>query len=416
VRYELLIALRYLRARRKEAFISITTLFTATGVMIGVAALTIVISVMNGFEANLRERVLSLTPHIQILSYDGSITDYPAIESRAARVAGVKGSDPYLVGQAMLSSARGISGVLVRGIEPSNPRVIAELGRYIDRGELARLNRQYAAQPSATGAEPIAALALGATLADKLKLKPGDIVKLIAPIVSERDSELTTKSALFEVGAIFDSGVNYIDKSVVFVGLPIAQSFFGREGRVDGVEIHLQSLDETARVTAAMRRLFPHPYRVRNWIEFNRAASAGFALLKQVYSLVLLLLIGVAAFNLVATLIMVVMEKRKDIAVLVTMGATAGGVRLIFVLKGLIVGASGTAAGLILGGLGCFILGRYHFITIPKEIYGISTLPIQVAPLSFVAVALASIALCLIATIYPELRASSESPSAVLRP
>ena len=147
---------------------------------------------------------------------------------------------------------------------------------------------------------------------------------------------------------------------------------------MDGVDIHLVNLDQTDAVTDAMRKLFPSPYRVRNWIEFNESAAAGFALLKRVYALVLVMLIGVAAFNLVATLIMVVMEKRKDIAVLIAMGATRRDVRLIFVLKGLIVGAAGTSAGLILGAVGCFALARYQFIHIPREIYGISTLPIDV--------------------------------------
>ena len=415
MRYELQIALRYLRARRKEAFISVTTLFTAAGVMIGVAALTIVISVMNGFEADLRERVLSLTPHIQILNYGGAITDYPAIEARAGQIAGVAGSDPFLVGQAMVSSSHGISGVLIRGVEPGNPAVVAELGRYVDRGELSNLSRKYAPDSAGAGAAPTAAIAIGGTLADKLKLKLGDTVKLVAPILSGPDSELTTKSASFEVGAVFDSGVSYIDKSMVFVSLPVAQTFFGREGKVDGIEVRLANLNDTARVTAALSQAFPSPYRIRNWIEFNQAASAGFAMLKRVYSLVLLLLVGVAAFNLVATLIMVVMEKRKDIAVLITMGATQGGVRLIFVLKGLIVGAAGTTAGLILGGLGCFLLARYHFITIPREIYGISTIPIEVAPLSFVGVALASLVLCLLASLYPARQASRELPTAILR-
>jgi len=415
LRYELQIALRYLRARRKDAFISVTTLFTAAGVMIGVAALTIVISVMNGFEADLRERVLSLTPHIQILNYGGAITDYPAIEKRAGQIAGVAGSDPFLVGQAMVSSSHGISGVLIRGVEPGNPAVVAELGRYVDRGELSNLSRKYAPDSAGTGAAPAAAIAIGGTLADKLKLKLGDAVKLVAPILSGPDSELTTKSASFEVGAVFDSGVSYIDKSMVFVSLPVAQAFFGREGKVDGIEVRLANLNDTARVTAALSQAFPPPYRIRNWIEFNQAASAGFAMLKRVYSLVLLLLVGVAAFNLVATLIMVVMEKRKDIAVLITMGATQGGVRLIFVLKGLIVGAAGTTAGLILGGLGCFLLARYHFIAIPREIYGISTIPIEAAPLTFVGVALASLVLCLLASLYPARQASRELPTAILR-
>jgi len=415
VRYELKIALRYLRARRKDAFISVTTIFTAVGVMIGVAALTVTLSVMGGFEQSLKERVLSLSPQVQILNSQGSIDNYTDIEKKVTSVPGVNGSDAYIVGQAMLSSGRGIGGVIVRGVEPANPVVRAQWGRYMTAGGLDDLSRSYAipgiaAQPAAVAG----GLAIGVSLAKKLKAKPGDAVRMVAPIFSP-DGSLSTKSGQFAVGAIFDSGMNFIDSNMVFMDLAHAQDFFGRTGRVDGIDIHLTNLDQTDAVTDAMRKLFTSPYQVRNWIEFNENAAAGFALLKRVYALVLVMLIGVAAFNLVATLIMVVMEKRKDIAVLIAMGATRRDVRLIFVMKGLIVGAAGTAAGLILGAAGCFALARYQFIHIPREIYGISTLPIAVDPWNFAAVALASMLLCLLATVYPARQASREMPVEIFR-
>jgi len=415
VRYELKIALRYLRARRKDAFISITTIFTAVGVMIGVAALTMTLAVMGGFERSLKERVLSLSPQVQILNSQGSIDDYAEIEKKLAGVPGVNGSDAYIVGQAMLSSGRGIGGVVVRGIEPNNPVVRAQWGRYMTAGSLDDLLRSYAIAGSPAGpAAAAGGLAIGVSLAKKLKAKPGDAVRMVAPIVSP-DGSLSTRSGQFAIGAIFDSGMNFVDSNVVFVDLARAQDFFGRAARVDGIDVHLANLDQTDAVTAAVRKLFPSPYRVRNWIEFNESAAAGFELLKRVYSLVLVMLIGVAAFNLVATLIMVVMEKRKDIAVLIAMGATRPDVRLIFVMKGLIVGAAGTAAGLILGAAGCFALARYQFIHIPREIYGISTLPIDAKPSNFAAVALASMLLCLLATVYPARQASREMPVEIFR-
>ena len=415
MRYELKIALRYLRARRKDAFISVTTIFTAVGVMIGVAALTVTLSVMGGFEQSLKERVLSLSPQVQILNSQGSIDNYADIEKKVASVPGVNGSDAYIVGQAMLSSGRGIGGVIVRGVEPANPVVRAQWGRYMTAGGLDDLSRSYAipgiaAQPAVTAG----GLAIGVSLAKKLKAKPGDAVRMVAPIISP-DGSLSTKSGQFVVGAIFDSGMNFIDSNMVFMDLAHAQDFFGRTGRVDGIDIHLTNLEQTDAVTDAMRKLFASPYQVRNWIEFNENAAAGFELLKRVYALVLVMLIGVAAFNLVATLIMVVMEKRKDIAVLIAMGATRRDVRLIFVMKGLIVGAAGTAAGLILGAAGCFALARYQFIHIPREIYGISTLPIAVDPWNFAAVALASMLLCLLATVYPARQASREMPVEIFR-
>jgi lipoprotein-releasing system permease protein len=315
----------------------------------------------------------------------------------------------------MLSSGRGIGGVVVRGVEPNNPVVRDQWGRYMTAGSLDNLSRSYSIPASAAGpALTTGGLSIGVSLAKKLKAKPGDAVRMVAPIISA-DGSLSTKSAQFVIGAIFDSGMNFVDTNMVFMDLSHAQDFFGRASKVDGVDIHLANLDQTDAVTDAVGKLFPNPYRVHNWIEFNESAAAGFELLKRVYALVLVMLIGVAAFNLVATLIMVVMEKRKDIAVLIAMGATRRDVRLIFVLKGLIVGAAGTVAGLILGAAGCFALARYQFIHIPREIYGISTLPIAVAPSNFAAVALASMLLCLLATVYPARQASREMPVEVFR-
>ena len=415
MRYELKIALRYLRARRKDAFISITTIFTAVGVMIGVAALTITLSLMGGFEQSIKERVLNLSPQVQVLNSQGSIENYTDIEKKVATVPGVNGAEAYIVGQAMLSSGRGIGGVVVRGVEPDNPVVRHQWGRYMITGGLDDLSRSYTIPAGAAGpAVTTGGLAIGVSLAKKLKAKPGDTVRMVAPIISP-DGSLSTKSAQFVIGAIFDSGMNFIDTNMVFMSLANAQNFFGRVGKVDAVDIHLVNLDQTDAVTDATRKLFPDPYRVRNWIEFNESAAAGFALLKRIYALVLVMLIGVAAFNLVATLIMVVMEKRKDIAVLIAMGATRRDVRMIFVLKGLIVGAAGTAAGLVLGAVGCFALARYQFIHIPREIYGISNLPIDVQPSNFAAVAVASMILCLLATVYPARQASREMPVEVFR-
>jgi lipoprotein-releasing system permease protein len=416
LRYELKIALRYLRARRKDAFISITTIFTAVGVMIGVAALTITLAVMGGFEQSLKQRVLSLTPQVKIESIEGSISNYAEIEARARAVAGVDGADAYVVGQGMLSSGRGIGGVIVRGVEPINPVVGKEWGRFVIEGALADLAKdtpiaaQGGAQPAMGGG-----LAIGSGLARTLKVKLGDRLRMVAPIIAASDATLSTKTGDFTVAAIFDSGLSFLDTQMVFMDLAHAQSFFGRPGKADGIDIHLSNLDQTTAVTAALRKIYGRPYVIRNWIDYNESASAGFEMLKRVYALVLVLLIGVAAFNLVATLIMVVMEKRKDIAVLISMGAERRDVRRIFVFKGLIVGAAGTGAGLLIGAIGCFAIARYHFIHISKEIYGISTVPISASPINFVWVAVASMLLCLVATLYPARQASREMPVEVFR-
>lgn len=413
MRYELKIALRYLRARRKDAFISVTTIFTAVGVMIGVAALIITLSVMSGFESSLRQRVLALTPQVQVMSAEGFITNYRELQQKIAAVPNVSGSAPFLIGQAMLSSGRGMGGVVVRGIEPDNPVVISELSRYMVDGGLINLLKAYQA-PAPGQPAPDGAIAIGVALARKLKAKPGDAVRMVAPIIGV-NSQLTTQTGTFVVGAIFESGMDFFDSQMALAGLVPAQNFFGRAGKVDGLDVHLKYLEATDQVADALRKQLPAPLRVRTWEQYNQSASAGFAMLKRVYALVLMLLIAVAAFNLIATLIMVVMEKRKDVAVLIAMGATRREIRTVFVLKGLIVGGSGTVAGIIVGAIGCFALAHYHFIHIPREIYGISTLPISVDAINFVWVAAASLLLCLLATIYPARQASREMPVEVFR-
>jgi lipoprotein-releasing system permease protein len=413
LQYELRIALRYLRARRKDAFISVTTLLSAVGVMIGVAALVITLSVMGGFEANLKQRVLALSFQVEIVSIQGSIPNYREIQEKAASVPHVSGTDPFIIGQAMLSSGRGLGGVVVRGIEPDNPVMAAQWSRYMVAGSLADLLKAY--NPGTPGQQPPqGGLAIGMTLAGKLKVKRGDTVRVIAPILGE-GGQLSARSGTFVVGAIFDSGMAFLDTNLVFMDLLRAQNFFGRLNVVDGIDVHLTSLDATDQVASTMRTIFSSPFRVRSWVQYNQSASAGFAMLKRVYAMVLMLLIGVAAFNLIATLIMVVMEKRKDVAVLMAMGATPSEIRKVFVMKGMIVGGAGTLAGLAIGAIGCVVLERFHFIHISREIYGMSSLPIAVDPISFVWVAFASMALCLLATLYPARQASRELPVEIFR-
>ncbi len=416
MRYELKIALRYLRARRKEAFISVTTVFTAVGVMIGVAALTITLAVMSGFQQSLKDRVLSMSPQIQIYSAEGSIAKYGDLEARVNATRGVDGTDPFIIGDGMLSSGRGISGVVVRGVDPDNRIIQDKWGRFLIEGSFSRLSRTYSVTMPGSAGKPssVGAIAVGSGLAEKLKVKLGDPVRMVAPLISA-NGNLSTRTGDFVIGAILESGFDYADTKLVLMDLQQAQDFFGRGDKADGIEVHLADLNQTQAVTLTLRKALGGPYYVRNWIEFNESASAGFEMLKRVYALVLVLLIGVAAFNLVATLIMVVMEKRKDIAVLIAMGAERQDVRLIFVLKGLIVGAAGTIAGLIVGAAGCFVLARYQFIHISKEIYGMSAPPVAAHPLDFLLVALASLALCLIATLYPARQAAREMPVEVFR-
>ncbi|HEY2664703.1 MAG TPA: ABC transporter permease, partial [Candidatus Binataceae bacterium] len=237
LRYELTIALRYLRARRKNAFISITTIFTAVGVMIGVAALIIVLSVMNGFESNLRERVLSLSPQVQILNYAGSITDYDKISAQALALPGVTAADPFLIGQGLVSSGRGVAGVLIRGIRFDAAKGQSQLRRFVEAGSIAGLMAAIDSKAPSDAADASMGVAIGDALARKLKVKVGDRLRIVAPILTGASSELSTRTGQLVVAAIFDSGISYIDSGVIFAELGKTQEFFGRRGRVDGIEL-----------------------------------------------------------------------------------------------------------------------------------------------------------------------------------
>jgi lipoprotein-releasing system permease protein len=354
-----------------------------------------------------------MSPQVQIHGAEGFIAKYSEVEARVRTVAGVNGTDPFIYGEGMLSSGRGISGVIAFGIEPDNPLIEKKWGAYLTAGSLSRLLEQ----PPPPGGNPqagVGAIAIGAPLAEKLKVKIGDPVRMVAPLISA-DGSLSTRTGDFVIGAIFQSGVDTTDSKMVLMVLQQAQNFFGRGDRVDGIEVHLTDLNRTLAVSADLRKMLGRAYFVRNWMELNQSASAGFEMLKRVYSLVLFLLIGVAAFNLVATLIMVVMEKRKDIAVLMAMGATRREVGRIFVFKGLTVGAAGTLAGEIVGAIGCYLLANYQIIRIPKEVYEMSTPPVSARPLDFALVALGSLALCLVATLYPARQAARAMPIEVFR-
>jgi lipoprotein-releasing system permease protein len=381
--------------------------------MIGVAALTITLAVMSGFQQSIKERLLNMSPQVQIHGAEGFIAKYSEVEARVRTVAGVNGTDPFIYGEGMLSSGRGISGVIAFGIEPDNPLIEKKWGAYLTAGNLSRLLEQ-PRSPDGNPQPGRGAIAIGAALADKLKVKIGDPVRMVAPLISA-DGSLSTRTGDFVIGAIFQSGVDTTDSKMVLMALAQAQNFFGRGDRVDGIEVHLTDLNRTLAVSTNLRKMLGRSYFVRNWMELNQSASAGFEMLKRVYSLVLFLLIGVAAFNLVATLIMVVMEKRKDIAVLMAMGATRREVGRIFVLKGLTVGAAGTLAGEIVGAIGCYLLANYQIIHIPKEVYEMSTPPVSARPLDFALVALGSLGLCLVATLYPARQAARAMPIEVFR-
>jgi len=421
--YELMVGLRYLRAKRKEAFISLITVISIVGVMIGVMTLNIVLAVMTGFEEDLRDRILGFNPHIMVVSYAGTIDEPEAVVADVRAQPGVTAATPMIYGQAMLSTGRQVSGVVVRGVPPDLVDASVDLSQHLTSGSTAGLGADFTvpiegADAGADGAARTVTLTgviLGSELAQQLGVGVGDPVSVVSPLGTPSPVGMVPKVKRFAVAGTFDSGMFEYDASLIYMALADAQRFFGLGAAITGVEVRVADIYRSQEVARGIEGALGTPYRARDWMEVNRNLFLAFRLEKVVYFIVLTLIVLVAAFNIVATLIMVVMEKRKDIAILKSMGATNPSIARIFMLKGLIVGVIGTALGVAGGYLGCWALSRYQFIELPKDVFYVSTLPVRIYGENFATVAAVSVVICLLATIYPARQAAGLAPVEVIR-
>jgi lipoprotein-releasing system permease protein len=416
MRYEFFIGFRYLRAKRKEAFISLITLISMLGVTIGVMTLNIVLSVMTGFEEDLRDRILGFNPQVLVLGQNGRVDDYPAYVDRIEAVPGVVAAAPFVNGQVMLSAQRNVTGAAVRGIAPEAADVV-DLQRHLKDGRLEDLATPHDVplDEGRGGTVELPPIIVGKDVARHLGLGVGDPVTVISPVATPTAIGMLPRVKRFVVVALFDSGMAEYDSSLVYMNLRDAQRFFDLGSDVTGIEARVTDLYAARTVADAIRRVVGPGFRVRDWMEVNHNLFSALSLEKTVYFIVLLLIVLVAAFNIVATLIMVVMEKRKDIAILKSMGATRAGVGRIFTFKGMIVGVVGTFLGNLLGFVVCWLLRRYQFIELPKDVFYVNTLPVKMYPEYFAIVTLASLLICWMATVYPARQAARLAPVDVIR-
>lgn len=416
MRYELFIGLRYLRAKRKEAFISLITIMATAGVAIGVMTLNIALSVMTGLEDDLRARILGFNPHILVLSHAGSVQNSTQLVEQISAQPGVERAAPFVYGQVLLATSDSMAGVLLRGIEPRDDE-ISDLASHLSSGHLASLAQRHVVPLNdGRGATvELPGIILGHELAQQLVVDVGAAVSVLSPIGKPSAVGMIPRVKRFAVVGVFNSGMSEYDSSLAYVSLADAQQFFGLADGVSGLEVRVSELYQARDIGQRIAEMIGFPYRVRDWMEINHNLFAALKLEKTVYFIVLLLIILVAAFNIVATLIMVVMEKRKDIAILKSMGASSTGIGRIFIFKGVIIGVVGTLLGNILGYLGCWALRRYEFIELPKDVFYVSTVPVKMLPEYFAAVTLASLIICLLATIYPARQAARLVPVDVIR-
>lgn len=397
------VALRYLWAKRSEAFITIIAVISVIGVALGVAVLTTVMSVMTGFEKELRARIVGETSHIGIKSELGRIVGWEELRGKIQGVDGVISVSPYSYHQALVRSSFASQGVLLRGL--------------IDQSYSAEQLRRKLVRPNDSlfaGKDSLTGVVLGRALASRLKVREGEIVTLLSPNVSSSPFGLVPSFKRFVVSGIYE-GLSEFESAVAFVALSDAQSLFKDGNTIYGFDVQVAKLEDAPKVSASIQRsLGETELSVEDWTQSNKALWDAMRLEKRVYFLVLLLIIVMASFSIISTLVMIVLEKKRDIAVLMTLGSSPAQISKIFKMMGVIIGGLGTVLGLLLGLGLCIGLKKYGF-PLDERIFGMSALPIYIKPLNFVLVGICSFVICSVATIYPARRAASLEPSLVLR-
>jgi lipoprotein-releasing system permease protein len=406
--YEWFISLRYLRAKHRHGFISLISLISVAGITVGVIALIVVLSVYSGFTDGLRDQILGINSHIIVQRSEGAIHNYELMREQVLTVPGVTGATPYLYAQTLLSSASGGSGVVLRGIEPASAKEVISLGDQMISGSIYDL----------TGEQDrsIPGIILGKQLADDLRLGPGGKVRLISPSGPLTPMGVIPKIKTSRVVGIFESGMYEYDSSLAYMAIADVQAFLETGDIVHGIEVSVEKKElnnADAIATAITEKLGPGTI-TRDWMAMNRNLFAAFKLEKIGMFICVALIILVAALNIISALVMVVMEKGRDIAILKSMGATSISIMRIFFLQGMVISLTGTILG-VLGGLGlCELLSRYQFIELPSNVYPMTTLPIKVLPFDVILIACCSIIISLSATLYPSWKASQVKPAEVL--
>jgi len=408
MRYEFFIGLRYLKAKRKQVFISVITFLSMAGVGLGVMALVVVLSVMRGFEDDLKGKILGTNAHLVILQHGAPIRDYRDIVQKLKGVEGVVAATPFIFTQAMITSESSAHGIVLRGIDPATAGGVINIQTTLKKGTLDSLGEKEdsSGQPG---------VFIGKELAQNLGVMLDDTVVVVSPTGALAPMGLGPPMKKFKIKGIFDSGMYEYDTSLAYISLKSAQKFLNMEDTVSGVEVKVRDLYGVKEIARKAQKELGFPFWTKDWMQMNRSLFAALKLERTVMFVILVLIVLVAAFGIVSTLIMVVMEKNKDIAILKSMGATARSIMRIFILEGLIIGIVGTALGLIGGYVICRILASYQFISLPRDVYYISHLPVKISGMDFFLIALSAVGISFLATLYPSWQASKLDPAEALR-
>lgn len=404
------VALRYLTARRKQAFISLISLVSILGVGVGVMALVIANALMTGVQGEMRDRIIGATAHINVYKTDGSgFTDLDAELSRLTRP-GVVAAAPTVLGQAMLQIGGVQAAVQLKGIDPAREVQVTELGTSMLEGSPNALAPLPVGEER-QGADPIL---LGADLAEQLRVRVGEFVEVMVPSGTLSPFGVMPRLRPFIVAGIFKLGFHEFDANYALVPLDVAQSLFNEPApRV--MQLRVADIDAAPAIAAEIQDTLGITYTAEDWTVLNASLYEALRLEKMAIGLTIGLIVMVAALNIVASLVLLVMEKSRDIGILRTMGASSGAIRTIFMLQGVIIGAVGTTVGALLGVIVSLVCDRYQLFSLPGDVYQITHLRFRVEVLDVVMIVVAAMVVCLLATIYPSRQASKLDPAEALR-
>ena len=437
MRYELLVGLRHLKSKQRS-FISTITLISILGVLVGVATLTTVVSVTGGFQEAFREKVLGINSHILVMKYGINFREYRDIIDTVEAIEGVEAASPFIFHEMMISSdathSRAI--VLIKGIDPDRTDRVSDLPRYVKEGSISDLRwdppkpsreeepaprdddeppeEDPAKKPPAPDTADLPGVILGRELANKLKTEVGDEIMMISPLRGLNNTwapvEMAPTSRRFRVAGVYRSGFHEYDTKLVMVDYRALQDFFNQGDVVTGIELRVEDVFAVGEITKEIKGLLPPGrFRTLDWREINRNLFTSLKLQKLVLAIILTFIVIVASFNIVSTLIMIVLDKGKEIAILKSMGASDFGVMQIFMFQGMVIGSIGTLLGLLGGFLCCLAIASTDLGMDPK-VYLIDTLPVKMQPWEFMAIALLSLAISFSATLYPSWRAARLPP------
>jgi lipoprotein-releasing system permease protein len=405
VTFELFVALRYLLARRKQAFISLISLVSTLGVAVGVMALIIALALMTGLQGELRDRILGSTAHIYVWK-TGGIDDYRAEVARLEQIEGVVGAGPAIMGRALISTDLADAFISLKGVDPALEGNVTDIRRAMQSGSIAALAAGSEDEPPG--------ILVGRNLADQLGLTVGETATLLTPQGTLSPMGMIPRTRRVRVVGIYALGLYEFDAAYGFVSLDFAERLVGK-AMPDLIELRVDDIAAAPQIAERVVDELGGDYVSQDWSQLNQTLFSALWLEKMAISIAIGLIVLVAALQIVASLILLVMEKSRDIAILKTMGTSSRRVMTIFMLQGLIIGIVGTVVGTICGLALCWVFDRYRLIQIPMDVYQVAYVPFVVRPIEVAVVIVAAILISFLATIYPSRQASRLDPVQALR-